>query len=75
MGKYLDVGKRGTSFDDVVRKVRAFYMSKGYSYEEANEIAHRVAGKVFWTKFGPEKGREIIRKARRRARASRRRRR
>lgn len=35
MGRYLDVGEKGVSFEEVVAKIRQEYIEKGYSYEEA----------------------------------------
>ena len=60
----MDVGKKGVRFKDVAEKVAKFYKKKGYSRREAEEIGKKVAGKVFWRKFGKKRGREILRKAR-----------
>ena len=67
MGKYLDVGKKGVSFQDVVRKIEREYIRKGYSKKRAHEIAVRTAGRVYWRKFGKKKGSRYISIARRRA--------
>ena len=47
MGQYLDVGKKGVHFQDVVEKIAKEYMKKGHSKKEAYEIARKTAGKVF----------------------------
>lgn len=57
----MDVGKRGFGFEDLVRKIEEEYVRKGYTREEAREIALKTAGKVFWRKFGPLGGRVISR--------------
>lgn len=74
MGKYLDVGEKGVHFQDVAENVAKQYMKKGVPKEKAMEIGKRVAGAVFWRKFGKRRGKKIISKAKRIARASRRRR-
>jgi len=68
MGKYVDVGEKGMSFDQVVAKIRAQYIARGYNYEEADRIARATAGKIFWEKFGSRGGSiisEALRKKRR----------
>ena len=74
MGKYLDVGVKRVHFQDVVKKVAQQYIKKGYSKRKALEIGRKVAGKIFWAKFGKKRGRKIIRKALKRAKRARRKR-
>lgn len=62
MGRYVDVGEKGVSFDEVVAKIRSEYIARGYSYEEADRIAKATAGKIFWKKFGG-RGSSIISEA------------
>jgi hypothetical protein len=47
-------------FDRLAKRVAKYYMEKGYSKEEAEEIGRRVAGKVFWQKYGKSGGKAII---------------
>lgn len=75
MGRWLDVGKKGVSFQDVVKKIEQQYRKKGYSKKRAHELAVRTAGRIYWRKFGRKKGSRYISEAlRRRNRAMRRRR-
>ena len=66
MGKYEDVGEKGVHFENVVREIKQYYISKGYSPEKAEEIARKTAGKIFWRKFGSSGG-SIISRALRKA--------
>lgn len=67
MGKHVDVGEKGVHFENVVREIKQYYISKGYPPDKAEEIARKTAGKIFWRKFGSS-GSSIISRALRKAR-------
>lgn len=60
----LAKGRSGERFKRLANQVAREYMKKGYSKKRAEQIGRAVAGKVFWRKFGRERGRRILKRER-----------
>ena len=57
-------GRSGERFKKLAKEIEREYIKKGYSKKRAREIGRATAGKVFWQKFGKERGKRILRRER-----------